>query len=179
MYTGPVCLLREIDNSIYKNFLLLHAIIFLLSLPNASENVELAKKLRNAFIHFEQMYGSRHLVYNVHILIRLPDDVAKYGQLDQFSAFPFENYLGLLKKMLREPNCELGQVVHRIFEKKSQRVSEQRKVFPLVRMEHNDGPLMNGMNPSELVQYKVLNLEKFTIKLDRSNRGIMVTEGLW
>lgn len=92
----------------------------MLSLPNAFENVELARRILKSFVHpFEQLYGCRHIVYNVHNLIHLPDDVTKYGTLDQFSAFPFENYLGLLKKMLRIPNCDLGHVVKRIFEKKN------------------------------------------------------------
>lgn len=60
-----------------------------------SENIQTANKYLIAFItHFESLYGSRHLVYNIHNLCHLTDDVSQYGPIDRFSAFPFENYLG-------------------------------------------------------------------------------------
>ncbi len=37
-----------------------------------------------------------------------------HGPLDQFSAFPFENYLGKLKKLIRSPKKPLAQIVKRI-----------------------------------------------------------------
>ena len=147
----------------------------MLSLTNAFENVELAKRLLKAFVqHFSELYGSRHLVYNVHSLLHLPDDVARYGKLDHFSAFPFENYLGSLKKMLRKPNYALSQVVNRLHEKKSLTERTQNKDFPSLKISHNNGPLLKDGDPSDLMQYKVLHLRNFTIKLDRRNRGIMV-----
>lgn len=43
-------------------------------------------------------------------------------------------------------------------------------------MEPDNVPQMNDMNPSELIQYKVLALNNFTIKVDRCNKGIMVNK---
>jgi hypothetical protein len=37
-----------------------------------------------------------------------------HGPLDLFSAFPFENYLGKLKKLIRSPKKPLAQIVKRI-----------------------------------------------------------------
>ena len=96
---GLVCLLGVIDDKYVQKFSPVSYKYFLLSLPNTFENVEMARTTLKSFVqHFEQLYGSRHLVYNVHNLLHIPDDVANYGSLDQFSALPFENYLGLLKK---------------------------------------------------------------------------------
>jgi hypothetical protein len=53
-------------------------------------------------ILFEEIYGSHHLVYNVHNLLHLSEDSINYqGPLDSFSCFPFENYLGQIENVIR------------------------------------------------------------------------------
>ena len=76
-----------------------------------------------------QLYGRDVLVYNVHGLIHLAADVQNFGPLDSYSAFPFENFLGKLKKLVRKPNLPLQQVIHRLSEKKkpNQQTSENNK----------------------------------------------------
>jgi len=39
------------------------------------------------------LYGPGMMVYNVHGLMHLADDVRVFGALDNFSVFPFENKL--------------------------------------------------------------------------------------
>lgn len=48
------------------------------------------------------LYGETNIVYNIHNLIHLSHDVKIYGSLDTFSAFPFENHMRILKRMLRK-----------------------------------------------------------------------------
>ena len=56
------------------------------------------------FIHNAlALYGQEMLVYNVHAFVHLADDVQRFGPLDEFSAFPFENSLGHLKKLIKKP----------------------------------------------------------------------------
>ena len=60
------------------------------------------------------------MVYNVHSLYHLTDDALKFGPLDRISAFPFENSMQYLLKMLRgKNNYHLQQVVNRIYERNS------------------------------------------------------------
>ena len=40
-----------------------------------------------------------------------------YGPLDCYSAFPFENFLGQLKRLVRKPHLPLQQVVRRLSER--------------------------------------------------------------
>lgn len=61
---------------------------------------------------FEQLYGGDELVYNVHSLTHLADDVRRYGALDGVSAFPFKNYMRKLKKAFRKPQFILKQIFH-------------------------------------------------------------------
>ena len=65
---------------------------------------------------FGKLYGSNMLAYNVHSLIHLADDAQIYGSLDNVSAFPFENYMQTLKKLLRKLHLPLQQAIHRIYE---------------------------------------------------------------
>lgn len=79
-----------------------------------------AESLLLAFVqNFAEIYGVDSLSYNVHSVIHLADDVRKYGNLDNVSSFPFDNFLGTLKKIIRKPNMVLQQAVRGIFEHRS------------------------------------------------------------
>lgn len=52
-------------------------------------------------------------------LIHVTDDVERFGVLDNFSAFPGENNLPSIKRMLRSGFKPLQQIVKRIFERES------------------------------------------------------------
>jgi len=56
------------------------------------------------------------VVYNVHQVIHLADEYKAFGPLDNISAFPYENYLGGLKRLVRKPDRPLQQVVKRLSE---------------------------------------------------------------
>lgn len=56
------------------------------------------------------------MVYNVHSLVHLSNECEIHGPLDNFSAFPFESYLGKLKKLIRSPHKPLAQIVKQISE---------------------------------------------------------------
>lgn len=56
--------------------------------------------------------------YNVHSLIHLADDVDKFGALDSFSAFKFENYLQKVKKMVKSSALPLPQIIRRVYEQR-------------------------------------------------------------
>ena len=64
-----------------------------------------AKELLCTFVQdFGRIYCADMLVYNVHGLSYLAGDVANFGPLDRFAAFPFENVFVKLKVKLRKPN---------------------------------------------------------------------------
>ena len=50
-----------------------------------------------------------------HSIINLADDYSNYGSLDNVSAFPFENYLGLhIKSPVRSGNVLLSQIANHV-----------------------------------------------------------------
>ncbi|XP_037791319.1 uncharacterized protein LOC119586651 [Penaeus monodon] len=90
-------------------------------------------------------YGKEFLVYNVHCLIHLPQDARVFGSLDNISCFPFENFLGKIKKLVRKPSQPLQQVVHRLTEKKSKTLVQVTDEGPRCRKLHIFGPIPNAI----------------------------------
>ena len=65
----------------------------------------------------DRFYGIEFLVYNIHSLLHLGDDVKFFeASLDDISAFPFENFLQTLKRLVRSPSNPIAQVAKRIHE---------------------------------------------------------------
>ncbi|KAJ8940896.1 hypothetical protein NQ318_004595 [Aromia moschata] len=131
------------DLAVYEHFLLFHcAISILISDRHISKyGFEYPNKLLCAFVtHCEKLYGKQFLIYNVHILCHLVDDVKNYGPLDRFSAFPFENYLGVLKKLIKSPTQPLQQIHRRLKEADYFfRINCSQKSLVHL-LEHNSGP---------------------------------------
>ena len=151
LYTGPVVLRQKLDDHHYKHFLVFSTAMRILLSPEFSADkmmVAYAGKLLKFFVeNFARFYGNEMLVYNVHSLIHLHHDALCYGALDQVSAFPYENYLGQLKKLLKKPNHPLKQVVHRFIELNSmehQKVTKQSSSSCYKK--HSLGPVDDGNN---------------------------------
>ena len=72
----------------------------------------------------------------------------KFGTLQEFNAFPFENYLQSILKMIRKNNKELEQIVCRISER-NYCINSTFKVKsnePQFLNPHFNGPLINFHN---------------------------------
>ena len=76
-----------------------------------------AEQLLKKFVEtYQVVYPGSNIVYNVHNLIHLANDVWRNGDLDSWSAFRFENYLGKIKRLVRSGNLPAEQVCGRISE---------------------------------------------------------------
>lgn len=64
----------------------------------------------------KDLYGKTFLIYNVHCLLHLVNDIKCHGSLHKFSAFPFENKLGSSKRSIGGKNKPLQQLVNRTTE---------------------------------------------------------------
>jgi hypothetical protein len=94
---------------------------------------DVAKILLKIFVStFIEIFGRERAVYNVHSIIHLSEDVRIHGQLDDFSAFPFENFLYTLKRLIRKPNFALQQAILRLGE---------RATFREARMQSSNAPV--------------------------------------
>lgn len=165
LYTGPVVLRDVLADEIYNNFMLLSVAIHVLASPSLCLVLnDFARTLLCSFVdHFSALYGSDFVVYNIHGLLHLCDDVKVHGHLDLISGFPYENYLQMLKKMVRKPHSPLTQVIRRVSE---MRISEERifaKQKNVAMGQHNEGPLPQMMG-SSVKQFKKLIFDGVTIR---------------
>jgi len=115
VYYGPLALRSVVPDDLYHHFMLLSvAIIILSSSTLCSDMHGFAAKLLHTFVaEIAAFYGKSALIYNVHNLTHLADDVARFGVLDTFSCFQFENKLGCIKRQLRSGAKPLAQFCHR------------------------------------------------------------------
>lgn len=148
LYFGPVILKSYVDIAIYEHFMLLHCSITILISKNHIKHLgcTLANDLLKIFVsHCEKIYGKEYTIYNVHVLLHLAEDVCSFGPLDEISSFPFENYLGQLKKLVRSPTKPLEQACRRLVEiNLSPRDNFTQKLSFDCQLcgEHEDGPLL-------------------------------------
>lgn len=118
LYCGIVVLKNIIKNENYRHFLQLHTAIFILNnqsfidmyIDNAKKNlIEFVKKS-------PKVYDKFFVVYNVHSLIHICEDVVLNGPLENFSCFGYESYLGRIKRTVRGKSLPLQQINNRIME---------------------------------------------------------------
>ena len=62
------------------------------------------------------VWGVLPIVYNIHSMLHLAADAKEFGCPDNCSAFPFENYLHHLKKLVRSGRSPLAQIVQKLNE---------------------------------------------------------------
>ena len=160
---------------IYSNFMLLFVAIFLLVSPKLClSHCDHAKQLLTLFTGpFAKLYGCDMLVYNVHGLTHLADDVHIHGHLDNFAGFPFENYLGILKKLVRKAHLPLSQVIRRLYERVDIDMSDNDMVPNAMKKCHSEGPLPPEF-PSGCFQFRELFLDNFCIKANIGNNRVAV-----
>jgi len=100
--------------------------------------------LINFISHASKLYGDETLVYNMHCLCHLSADAKRFGELDSFSAFPFENFLGCIKYLLKKKSQPLPQICRRIAEGKlrpKKKSNFDTRVLPHTKLEEIDLPV--------------------------------------
>lgn len=104
LYLGPLVLKGILTKEKYEHFMLLSISIRILLSTNR-DWYQYARKLLVSFVEkIPTLYVPEFLVYNVHSLIHLSDDAIKFGSLNGINAFPFENFMQAIKRMLRAKN---------------------------------------------------------------------------
>ena len=118
LYSGKLVLKGILPHSLYDHFMMLSVASSILTCPQLSQaHLGYAADLLKYFVEKASfLYGAEFIVYNVHCLIHLADEVRNFGSLDMCSGFPFENYLQKLKRLVRSGKNPLAQIVKRLHE---------------------------------------------------------------
>jgi len=166
LYTGVVAFRGIVRDELYSHFLLLSTAIFCCLSPNfCYKYCDYAKKLLVSFVEYaEKVYGADFLVYNVHSLVHITDDVQNFGPLDGISCFPFENYLRQIKKSVRSSFLPFQQVIGRLNEMhqlKKPKVTSP--TAPLCTGEHFNGPITHDHSHCQQFQTVVTKNYKLAV----------------
>lgn len=112
LYFSNPCLVQILPIQYLNHFQMLQKIIQ--KLIGNDINVEViieCRILADSFVkEFQNFYGKKCMVYNVHLLIHMIDSVANFGPLWGFSLFPYENYNGMLKNFIKGPKEPIQQI---------------------------------------------------------------------
>ncbi|XP_071581909.1 uncharacterized protein [Temnothorax nylanderi] len=113
LYTGVVVLYGILDEDVYLHFVLLHAAIRSLACER-SPNFHFADLALRTYVEkCEAIYGLTFFSYNIHGLLHVVEDVKRFGPLDAYSAFPYENNMSIFRKYCRKPDLPLQQIANR------------------------------------------------------------------
>lgn len=122
--------------------------------------------LRHFIKNCINIYGSGFVTLNVHSLIHLTDCVRRFGKLDHFSSFKFENSMPCLTRKVRKSSLTIQQVVRRTIEERNQcKLIINRHKTEKFSFEHFSGPLINNCNSP---QFKVYSCSLFTINVSKT-----------
>lgn len=122
LYIGVVVLKNVVPDEIYSLFLLLFVSSRILSYPHLVKIpswVDYAENLIQTFVQHcadKSVFGESFVVYNVHSILHVCDDVRRFGVMTNFSSFPFENHLGIIKRMVRSGVKVTQQIARRLSE---------------------------------------------------------------
>lgn len=134
-YIGIVALKNHLLQEAYTHFLILFSAVTICSSNMYIHFLDLARTMFNTYIEiFKSLYGVEYISSNVHNLCHLVDEVELYGALQTFSSYPFETFLGKIKRSLRNGNKPLEQAARRIIESNGTPTifTESLKKYPIL-----------------------------------------------
>lgn len=114
LYTGPVILKAVLPPQLYDHFMFFNGALKMLS--SSETCFKYNSSSRSMLHHFirdsPKLPGDHFITYNTRCLIHMPDDVRRFGPVDQYSWFPFENFLYQIREthpQQRQPTCSTGK----------------------------------------------------------------------
>ena len=118
LYIGPVILKEHLTPEVYDNFMYFSVLSYIGSNNRFCKSFVsfLQEAAKYTVQEFAKIFGEQHVVYNIHNFIHLFDNIEQYGSLDNYSCFPFESYLGKLKKLVRGCQNPAAQIFRRLKE---------------------------------------------------------------
>ena len=122
LYSGIVQLKHILASAYYDHFMLLSISFRIFLLPDSSERTpyltQFANQLLIRFVEDSpRLYSKKFMSLNVHSLIHLYDDVNTFKcSLQKLSSFPFENFLQVIKHLVRSSHNHIAQVFNRLTE---------------------------------------------------------------
>lgn len=184
-YVGIIALKEHLPVDVYEHFLVLFCAVTICSSKQYFCLLPAAEIMFNHYIEgFREIYGEQYMTSNIHNLTHLIDDVRRFGELDSFSAYPFESLLCRIKKLLRNGKRPLVQAAKRIAEQskfESANISPSNEPSEVVFTKQNEGKnvpakfkLEEKCKKSTIIFYSKIKFEGFLLSTtDTANKWFL------
>ncbi|KAK3919995.1 dITP/XTP pyrophosphatase [Frankliniella fusca] len=165
-----------LDENLFKNYLLLQASVYILTSPYLRDILDVANECVREFItHCRQIFTRVFLVYNVHSFSHIVREAEQHSTLEEFSAFKFETYLGVIKRVIRSGYLPLHHLYNRDAETDGRLTNHNAALDPeayILSREHirPRGEMVDG------TQFQMLKFGKITLSLTRPDCCFMTTD---
>lgn len=104
LYTGFFVLHKIMNDDVLEHFLTLVVALRILACQKLAADSSKRTFAHQLLLYFvsqaADIYGPEFMVYNIHCLVHLSQEVELFGQLDNCSAFGFENYMQTMKNYM-------------------------------------------------------------------------------
>ena len=128
LYVGPYFFKNILPSDIFQHFILLHFATYIFcSDPFHHLYKEADCALKKFVIGMVKNFGRHSITYNVHMLIHIYEFVLLHGRLDNFSTFPFENYLNIVKRRSKKTSKPFSYLTNQLMIIRSFNVSNPEK----------------------------------------------------
>ncbi|XP_077259700.1 uncharacterized protein LOC143896019 [Temnothorax americanus] len=173
-YTGLVVLRYVLREDLYQHFVQLHVAVKILSCSDLHEHLNYAQFLLEHFVEsFSLLYNNYLVSHNVHGLIHITEDVKHLGNIENFSAFRFENFMHFIKTLIRKSETPLQQLFNRYneiykrYKNDKHNITNLDKLVPVQSSAYNDVVPDGCKNP--LYSKAVCSNFTLSIKEDANN----------
>jgi hypothetical protein len=115
LYYGPLVMKNRLPDTLYQHFMYFAVAIRILADPCSTHaEIDYANDLLFGFVSdFKLHYPINKITYNIHSLLHIAEDVKRFGPLDNFSAFDFENNMQYIRSMVSRYDQPLPQISKR------------------------------------------------------------------
>lgn len=168
LYLSFIILKDVLPHEAYLHFMCFFCAVAIMSNEKYFALLQVAEDMMKAFVqNYDEFYGKGYVTSNVHNLIHLIHEVKRFGKLQNFNAYPFENKLYSIKKLLRQGNKPLAQIARRLteraaFEAESWNDNNEKGVYVKQQTTNNERIL-------------ILNLETFILSKQERNKWFLST----
>lgn len=117
LYGGVVLLKEYLPKEAYTHFLRLSLGYRIVNDSNLAESLDVAQMFFEDFVaEYTTFYPDSGLPHNVHVLLHIVADVKRYGPVQGYSAYKYENSIRLLGKYIKKKSQILQQIYNRMQE---------------------------------------------------------------
>lgn len=178
LYTGPLVINKLISSDLYLNFVSLHVGVTILS--NKKLQPKFYQNAHQVLCYFFQtfviLYGKENASHNIHNLSHITNDSKRFGVLDAYSAFPFENFMSKILNMIRKGDKQLQQIIRRKAEMDHSLNTITHSIlnnYPHFEQEHSFGPIFCTVD----YQFQAAKFSNFILKNKRPDNCCSLNDG--